>query len=372
MQRPLIYIQTTDEFQQFKDGVKGCLIVGIDTEFDRTRTYWPDLCLLQIATPQTVFVIEPSTCDMPWLINFMADKAVTKIFHSCRQDLEAFYALSGAVPQNVFDTQVAAVLVGMGDQISYADLCQNLLQLELCKDFQWSNWAARPLLPQQICYAADDARYLMPLYQDLTHQLEKAGRQQLMQDIMHTYEDLTTYQKDACRYFMNKIYHSSMPLDHAYALYQLTEWREQYCQTHNIMRRLVFEDKDLESIVPNISFSDFLPEHPMRETLYQIMEKAQDNQEIPLFLQANHMGHPIKAINIRIKSTLAPLKIPMHYVVTQNMMIDFLLHPSHDANPLFDEWRYRLIEPCLDSLLMIKSKFQAQQNQGKAGNKNVG
>lgn len=372
MQRPFIYIQTTNEFQKFKDGVKGCSIIGIDTEFERTQTYWPVLCLLQIATIETVFAIEPQAIDWDWLNIFMADVAIIKIFHSCRQDLEAFYALSGVIPQNVFDTQVAATLVGMTDQISYANLCKNLLQIELSKDFQWSNWAARPLLPQQICYAADDARYLIPLYQNLMPQLQQVQRQGLMRDIMNVYEDTMTYQKDTRLYFMNKLYLSSMPLDHAYALYQLTEWREQYCQTHNVMRRLVFEDKDLENIKPDIVFSDFLPEHPMRETLYQVMKKTENNKEIPPFLRAQHIGHHIKAIHSKIRSALIQLKIPMHYVVTQNMIIDFLLNQDHDTNPLFNTWRHTLIKPCVDKLLMIKSKFQAQQNQGKNSHENIG
>lgn len=350
----------------------GCSLVGIDTEFERTRTYWPDLCLLQVATPDTVFVIEPRTIDRPWLNSFMADRAVTKIFHSCRQDLEAFYALSGVVPQNVFDTQVAATLVGMGDQISYADLCQHILEVELSKEYQFSNWAARPLLPQQIYYAANDARYLIPLYQDLMHQLKQIERQELMCNITSTYEDITIYQKTARHYFMNKLHIPSLSLEHAYILYQLAEWREAYCQKHNVMRRLVFEDKDLQQITSDLSFVDFLPLHPMRETLYQLMQNVQNDQQIPDFLKIKHIGHPLKAMHTKIKSTLKQLNIPMHYVVTQNMMVDFLIDSSHETNPLFNSWRYPLLEPCIEKLLMIKSKFQAQQNQGKTGDKNVG
>jgi hypothetical protein len=316
-------------------------------------------------------VIEPSAFDLPWLSNFMADTSIMKIFHSCRQDLEAFYALSGVVPQNVFDTQVAATLVGMGDQISYADLCQNLLQLELSKELQWSNWAARPLLPEQIAYAANDARYLMPLYQSLTHQLQQVGRQDLMRNILSTYEDRKTYQKDARLYFMNKLYLPSMHLDQSYALYQLAEWREQYCLTHNVMRRLVLEDKDLQAITPFVPFAEFLPEHPLREVLYHTMTNTRNNGQPPDFLQVKHIGFPIKALNTRIRYTLARLKIPMHYVVTKNMLLDFLLNPSHKENPLFNTWRYILLEPSWDKLLMIKSKFQAEQNQSKTSHKNV-
>lgn len=372
MNNALIYIQSIDEFQQFKSGVEGCSLVGIDTEFERTRTYWPNLCLFQIATSEAVFVIEPNAFDMPWLSNFMADTRVTKIFHSCRQDLEAFYALSGVVPQNTFDTQVAATLVGRGDQISYADLCQGLLSVRLSKEFQFSNWATRPLLPQQIYYAANDARYLISLYQDLMHQLQQADRQELMRNIMCVYEDTTTYQKTARHYFMNKLHLPSQSLEHAYALYQLAEWREQYCQKHNVIRRLVFEDEDLKNIAPELLFVDFLPEHPMRETLYQVIQSTGEGQQIPDFLKAKHIGHPLKAIHTKIRSALTQLNIPMHYVITQNMMVDFLIEPSHDANPLFNSWRYSLLEPCIEKLLMIKSKFQAQQNQGKAGDKNVG
>jgi hypothetical protein len=171
---------------------------------------------------------------------------------------------------------------------------------------------------------------------------------------------------------MNKLHLPSMSLEHAYALYRLAEWREQYCQTHNVMRRLVFEDKDFHQITPAMSFSDFLPEHPMRETLYQVIQSTRDSQQIPDFLKAKHIGHPIKAIHIKIRQTLGQLNIPMHYVVTPNMMVDFLLSPSHETSPLFNSWRYVLLEPCFDRLLMIKSKFQTQQNQGKTSHENVG
>lgn len=372
MNNPLIYIQSIDDFEQFKNGIEGCSLVGIDTEFERTRTYWPDLCLLQIATPSAVFVIEPRAFDRPWLNTFMADKTVTKIFHSCRQDLEAFYALSGVVPQNVFDTQVAASLVGMGDQISYADLCQHLLDIQLSKDFQFSNWATRPLLSEQISYAANDVRYLILLYQDLMHQLKQIERQELIRNIMSTYEDIATYKKTARQYFMNKLHVPSLSLEHAHTLYQLAEWREQYCQTHNVMRRLVFEDKDFQTITPRMSFADFLPEHPMRETLYQVMQNAQNDQQMSDFLKVKQIGHPLKAMHIKIRSTLGQLNIPMHYVVTQNMMVDFLIDPSHETNPLCGSWRYPLLEPCIEKLLLIKSKFQSQQNQSKTGNKNIG
>ena len=236
LQQAVVYIQTADDFKQLKEGVEGCSVVGIDTEFERTRTYWPDLCLLQIGTPSTVFVVEPHTFDLTWLNSFLQNAEITKIFHSCRQDQEAFYAFSGVMFQNLFDTQVAAALVGMGDQISYADLCQQLLEVQLSKDLQWSDWAKRPLLPEQISYAANDVRYLIELHQILEEKLKETGREELMRNIMCAYEDKINYHKDVRRYFMNKCYQSSLSIEQNYALYQLIEWREQYCQTHNVIR----------------------------------------------------------------------------------------------------------------------------------------
>jgi len=382
LQDSFVYIQDSHQFDQLKNSLQGYYVVGIDTEFERTKTYWPDLCLVQIATPSEVFIVEPNAFDKPWLESFLINPAILKIFHSCRQDIEAFYAFCGVITQNVFDTQVAAALIDMRDQISYADLCHDIFHIHLSKDFQWSNWVARPLLSEQIAYAANDVRYLIPLYLYLKRKLEDVERQELMRNIMSGYEDKGVYTKDARLYFINKCYHPSLSSDHTHALYRLIEWREQYCQTNNVARRLVFDDKDLTHMSPVLSYEDFLPEHPMREILYQVLKKrhpyeGEESQYTAkksndIFPKAGQMGHTIKAVHSKIKKTLEQLKVPMHYIVTNNMIVDFLLDPSYKKNPLFNTWRYDLLKQCWGKLLTIKSKFQTEQNHGKTGYEDIG
>lgn len=150
--------------------------IALDTEFMREDTYYPRLCLIQVAAPGTVACIDPlAITDLDPLLDLVYDPGVLKVLHASRQDLEIFHHLRGAPPAPIFDTQLAAPLVGLPAQASYATLVAEVLGEHLDKAHTRTDWCRRPLSTDQIDYAADDVRYLAPLYLALRERLDRAG-----------------------------------------------------------------------------------------------------------------------------------------------------------------------------------------------------
>ena len=151
--------------------------VAIDTEFMRDRTYYPRLCLVQVAGESEAVAIDPLApgLDLAPLLGLLADEAVLKVMHAARQDLEIFYHL-GAMPRPFFDTQVAAMVCGFGEEVAYDTLVSRLAGAQLDKSSRFTDWARRPLSPAQIHYALGDVTHLRVIYQKLAERLEQAGR----------------------------------------------------------------------------------------------------------------------------------------------------------------------------------------------------
>ena len=151
--------------------------VALDTEFVREDTYWAQLCLIQVATPARVACIDPLALDdLAPLLALLHDPQVTKVLHSASQDLEIFHHLDGRVPAPVFDTQLAAPLLGHGEQVGFSRLVADVLGVELDKSQSRTDWHERPLPAAAVEYAANDVRYLVPLYEALQAELERRGR----------------------------------------------------------------------------------------------------------------------------------------------------------------------------------------------------
>jgi ribonuclease D len=151
--------------------------IALDTEFLREKTYYPKFCLLQIATPNWVACVDPLALPkLDALFEVLYNTNITKVFHSSRQDLEIFYNIIGKLPSPIFDTQIAAPLLGFQDNPGYAMLVSNLLGINLSKAHTRADWSKRPLTTEQIEYAADDVIYLCQIYQIMTQKLTELGR----------------------------------------------------------------------------------------------------------------------------------------------------------------------------------------------------
>lgn len=171
------YIDTPEKLDELYRQIRGRSWLALDTEFLREKTYYPQFCLLQIATPDWVACVDPLALDdLSELFAMLYDTSITKVFHSCRQDLEIFYQLTGKIPGPVFDTQIAAPLLGFQENPGYAMLVSSFLNINLSKSHTRTDWSVRPLSQAQLQYAADDVIYLCQVYQKMREQLAELKR----------------------------------------------------------------------------------------------------------------------------------------------------------------------------------------------------
>jgi ribonuclease D len=187
-------ITTTAALAAFCEQLQGQPFVAVDTEFMRETTYWPKLCLIQAATPTAEAVIDPLAPDIdlsPFLA-LMADRSIEKVFHAARQDVEIFSNL-GAIPQPLFDTQIAGMAAGFGEQIAYDALVRQMLKIDLDKSSRFTDWARRPLSDAQLVYALADVTHLAQLYPMLRGRLEEAGRLAWVTEEMRAMTDPALY-----------------------------------------------------------------------------------------------------------------------------------------------------------------------------------
>ena len=220
--------------------------IALDTEFVRERTYYARLCLIQIATSDKLFCVDPlATEDLSALLDVVYDSKIVKVLHSARQDLEVFYDLRGAAPAPVFDTQIAAALLGHEDQIGYAALVEQLVGVKLDKLHTRTDWSIRPLNQEQLDYAVDDVRHLVTIYHQLTQRLHKLGRDDWVSEECTRLTESRLYSNDP-DYAHERIKkgHALPPVSQQ-VLRALARWREHTAQTRNLPRSWVLRDATL-------------------------------------------------------------------------------------------------------------------------------
>ncbi len=194
---PMTPITTTTQLRAFCERLSNDPFIAVDTEFMRETTYWPKLCLVQVAGPSDSAVIDPlaEDIDLAPLLALLADPKIEKVFHAARQDVEIFYNL-GVIPAPLFDTQIAGMAAGFGEQIAYDALVRQMLKIDLDKSSRFTDWARRPLSTAQLDYALADVTHLAALYPILRQRLEKAGRMVWVQEEMASLVDPSNYDTD--------------------------------------------------------------------------------------------------------------------------------------------------------------------------------
>jgi ribonuclease D len=242
-------IDNSDALAAFCRRQAGAGYVTVDTEFMRDKTYWPQLCLVQIAGPDEAAAIDPLApgIDLSALFALMADPKLLKVFHAARQDIEIFVNLTGAVPAPFFDTQVAAMVCGFGDAVSYETLASRLAGARIDKSSRFTDWSHRPLTERQLQYALMDVVPLRAAYEKLAARLEKSGRSSWLAEETGALTDLATYRQDpaeAWRRFRLRSNNRKL-----LALVQaLAAWREVAAQQRNLPRNRVLRDESVLEI----------------------------------------------------------------------------------------------------------------------------
>jgi ribonuclease D len=246
---PPSLITTTEALDAFCQRMHAETFVTVDTEFMRERTYWPELCLVQIAGEHEVAVIdaEADGIDLSPLGVLFANEKVTKVFHAARQDIEIFVLRYGDVPRPIFDTQVAAMVAGFGDQVGYDALVANLTGGAIDKAHRFSDWSARPLSDAQITYAAADVTYLRDVYLRLSHRLEQDNRLGWVAEEMAILNNPATYRGDP-ETAWERLRPRTTNRRLLYCLKAVAAWREKEAQRVNIPRQRLIKDEALLEI----------------------------------------------------------------------------------------------------------------------------
>jgi len=223
--------------------------IAVDTEFMREQTFWPRLCLVQIASEDTEVLIDSMApgIDLKPLFDLMVDETVLKVFHSARQDVEIVHHLAGVIPHPIFDTQVAAMVCGFGEAVSYSMLVKRLLGRNLDKTSRFTDWSRRPLSERQLTYAIGDVTYLRDLYPKLRAQLDQSERASWLNEEMAVLTDPATYELHPEQAWRRLKMRVKTPKALA-VLMELAAWREREAQTQDVPRARILKDEALYDI----------------------------------------------------------------------------------------------------------------------------
>lgn len=249
-------IATSEDLARVAADYARAPFVTIDTEFMRERTYWPQLCLVQMARPPVgdedegdAVIIDPLAkgIDIAPLFELMANSDVVKVFHAARQDIEIIHNLAGLVPAPLFDTQVAAMVCGFGEQVAYETLVRRIAKADLDKSSRFTDWSRRPLSRKQLVYALADVTHLRDIYLDLEERLRKTGRERWVDEEMAILTDPATYANDPDEAWRRIKARSHSPKFLA-VVRSLARWREREAQRRDVPRSRVVKDDALLEI----------------------------------------------------------------------------------------------------------------------------
>jgi ribonuclease D len=243
------FITTTEALAALCERLATEEFVTVDTEFMRERTYYPELCLVQLAGTHDVAVVDAQAqgIDLAPLGALLAKPDVVKVFHACRQDVEIFLLLFDAVPANLFDTQVAAMVAGFGDQVGYDSLVQSLTGGHIDKTHRFSDWSARPLTKAQVEYAAADVTYLRTVYEKLSARLAVEGRGAWVAQEMAVLAEPDTYRVDPAKAWERLKLRTNNRRQIA-LVQAIAAWREREAQRINIPRGRLLKDEQIPEI----------------------------------------------------------------------------------------------------------------------------
>lgn len=242
-------LTTTDELAAVCARFSTHPFVTVDTEFLRETTFWPKVCVIQIASPQEAVAIDAlaEDIDLTPFFDLMANNEVVKVFHAARQDLEIIWRLARLIPAPLFDTQVAAMVCGFGEQASYLELVKAITRANLDKSSRFTDWSRRPLSPAQIDYAIADVTHLRDIYTTLRARLERSNRLDWLVDEMGTLTSPATYEQHPENAWERLRHRARKPRDLA-VLMELAAWREAEAQSRDVPRSRVLKDDVLIEI----------------------------------------------------------------------------------------------------------------------------
>jgi ribonuclease D len=242
-------VTTTKDLKSLIAQLEPAPYLALDTEFMRDQTYWPKLCLLQVASPTVEAVIDPLAdgIDLKPFYHLLKSPEIVKVLHASRQDIEIFHQQGGVIPDPLFDTQIAAMVCGFGDSASYETLARKLAHVEIDKSARFTDWSRRPLSKRQLEYALADVTHLRVVYEALKKQLEKSGRAEWVEEEIAALRDPALYQLDPVNAWKRLKPRTSNKRFLA-MLAAIAAWREREAQSRDQPRNRIIKDEALLEI----------------------------------------------------------------------------------------------------------------------------
>ena len=241
-----MYIASQQELVAFVQRASSSSILAIDTEFLREKTYYPKLCLMQLATDDEIVIVDPfAVDDLKVLVPLFEDERIVKVFHAGHQDIEIIIYDLECVPKPVFDTQVAAALLGQAQQIGYASLVHSICGVKLKKGDSFTDWSVRPLSDSQLSYAQEDVLYLPKMYESMKRQLEEKGRLSWLKAEFAEMSDPANYVADERERFRRLKHSTQLSRRQMAAAREIAAWREIEARKRNVPRKWVLTDEQI-------------------------------------------------------------------------------------------------------------------------------
>lgn len=307
------YVDSPRQLLELCEHLRGSPWIAVDTEFMREKTYYAQLCLLQVANENVLACVDPLALDdLGPLLDIIYDPATVKVMHAARQDLEIFYGLRQEVPRPLFDTQIAATLLGYGEQVGYGALVRGMFDIELDKSHTRTDWSRRPLYPEQLRYAADDVRHLRHIYCQQLHDLASKKRLGWLNEDFADLTDIRRYKNPPLELWRRVRQVNTLKGVQLAALRALVAWREERAKAMNRPRKWILGDDVL------LDMARHLPVKP--EQLRKI--RGLDVERLEFTTDILDLIHDSKSLP---KAQWPQLEPPLRLEARQEALVDALM-----------------------------------------------
>ncbi len=375
-------IESQDQLNDICTALAKNPYLAIDTEFLRDKTYYPKLCLVQLAGPDVeACALDPVETDLDWtpFYDLMANEKVIKVFHAARQDLEIFFNEAGVLPTPIFDTQIAAMVTGFGDQVAYNALVKELTGHHLEKNAQFTDWAHRPLSKKQMTYALNDVIYLCEVYEKIKEKLDKHDRAHWVYEETAELTDPALYENDPDKAWERVKVRSDKP-EILMILKTLAAWREREAQRRNIPKGRILKDETLADLAL------YKPSKPgslkrirslpgdMRsgkrgEEILKLVKQAREsdpttwpNRPYPVPLP-RHLQPALEMLKMLLKINCAENEVAPKIVASAADLDQFVRGDNMNSLHFLKGWRYDVFGK--DAQDMVKGKIGLKLERGQ-------
>lgn len=376
------------DLEDFCAACKGSPYITVDTEFLREKTYFPQLCLIQLGKPETknskalAVAVDPLSEDINLfcLEKLFFDDKMIKVFHAARQDLEIIMQLfDGRLPAPLFDTQIAAMVTGHGDQVGYQSLVKQICNVELDKSHQYTNWSKRPLSSKQVDYALADVTYLRDIYESLQSRLIKTNRDSWVKEELSSLSDPNVIQVNPADAWERVKVRTDKPKI-LVVLKCLAEWREMEAVAQDRPRHFILRDEVLAELAKQAPNSEKdlenirgLPEKykagAKAKRLLALISQALQSDKVSWPKRPLKKGLPqdlipaLEMLKMLLRIQSAEYGVVPRLIASPQDLEDFLMSKKREAMPLMQGWRYDIFGQYVDALLEGKLALKLEDRK---------